>query len=119
LDEVKANMLGWITSTFPDIKLLHHRPAGRAYGTWSNWVKNGLANYIAGYHPLFMALKCLKRTRESPGVIAALGLGCGFLSGYCKGVPRVNDRALIKYFRRHQLRRLFFRESLWDQKPVL
>jgi poly-beta-1,6-N-acetyl-D-glucosamine synthase len=119
LDEVKANMLGWITSTFPDVKLLHNRPAGRAYGTWSNWVKNGLANYIAGYHPLFMAVKCLKRTGKRPLVTAALGLACGFLSGYWKGVPRVNDPALIKYFRRHQLRRLFFRESLWDQKPVL
>ena len=54
IDEYKANMLGWTTYTFPDLKLCHHRPAGGAQGTWKNLLKNGLANYVAGYHPLFM-----------------------------------------------------------------
>src|ERR1035438_8955527 len=41
VDEVKANMLGWSTRTFPELKLVHHRPAGQAYGRWSNVGKNG------------------------------------------------------------------------------
>jgi glycosyltransferase involved in cell wall biosynthesis len=44
IDELKANMLGWTSLTFSDIKLLHHRPAGGAEGAWKNWVKNGRAN---------------------------------------------------------------------------
>ncbi|HTY85975.1 MAG TPA: glycosyltransferase family A protein [Candidatus Acidoferrum sp.] len=119
LDEVKANMLGWITATFPEIQLEHHRPAGGAYGTWNNWVKNGVANYIAGYHPLFMAVKCLKRSLHPPVMIGALGLGCGFLSGYLRGLGQVDDRDLIRYFRRQQLARLLGRPSLWDRKPAL
>lgn len=119
LDEVKANMLGWLTATFPDITLEHHRPAGGAYGTWSNWTKNGLANYIAGYHPLFMAVKCLKRSIHAPVLLGALGLWWGFLSGYFRGIAQVDDRALIRYFRQQQMRRLMGRPSLWDQKPVL
>ena len=55
-DEVKANMLGWKTRTFNKIELVHHRPTGGAYGAWSDNVKNGLANYVVGYHPLFMLL---------------------------------------------------------------
>ena len=112
-------MLGWITVTFPDIKLEHHRPAGGAYGTWNNWVKNGLANYIAGYHPLFMAVKCLKRSLHRPFLVGALGLWWGFMSGYIRGIGQVEDRALIRYFRQQQMRRLFGRPSLWDQKPAL
>jgi len=119
LDEVKANMLGWVTITFPEIQFEHHRPAGGAYGTWNNWVKNGLANYIAGYHPLFMAVKCLRRSLHAPVLTGALGLWWGFLSGYLRGVEQVPDRELIRYFRKHQMARLLGRPSLWDQKPKL
>lgn len=113
LDEVKANMLGWTTETFRDIPILHHRPAGGAYGTWPNLVKNGLANYIAGYHPLFMFVKCLRRLLVKPYGIGGLGLFAGFLGGYLRRVPRVPDPELIRYFRRQQLNRLFGRPSLW------
>lgn len=118
LDEVKANMLGWVTSTFPDITIIHHRPAGAAYGTWSNWTKNGLANYIAGYHPLFMAAKCVRRSVHRPYLVAALGLAVGYLSGYWKHTEQVKDPALLTYFKQQQIRRLFGRRSLWDQQPV-
>ncbi|MEO7299871.1 MAG: glycosyltransferase family A protein [Verrucomicrobiota bacterium] len=117
VDEFKANMLGWATYTFPEIQVLHHRPAGQAQGTWKNWVKNGMANYVAGYHPLFMLLKCVRRVTDHPFLIASLGLMIGFLKGYALRVPMVGDVALIKYVREQQIRRLTKRESLWDQKP--
>ena len=118
LDEVKANMLGWTTGTFAEIRLLHHRPAGGAYGTWNNWVKNGRANFVAGYHPLFMAAKCVKRLGSRPYVTAAVGLGYGFLRGYLGGARKVEDPELVRYFRDQQMRRLRLRPCLWDQKPL-
>jgi glycosyltransferase involved in cell wall biosynthesis len=117
VDEYKANMLGWNTYTFADVRLRHHRPAGDAQGTWKNWVKNGLANYVAGYHPLFMGFKCAKRSFSRPYVLGALGLSVGFMSGYFRGQAQVNDPQLIRYVRQQQLRKLSFRESLWDRKP--
>lgn len=117
LDEVKANMLGWRTYSFPELKLTHFRVAGDADGAWKNWVKNGQANYVTGYHPLFMLLKCVKRLFERPYGLAALGLLSGFLGGYIKRAPRVQDEALIRYVRRQQINRLLLRQSLWDQ-PV-
>ncbi|MGA2863544.1 MAG: glycosyltransferase family A protein [Verrucomicrobiota bacterium] len=114
LDEVKANMLGWKTCSFNDLKMLQLKPTGAADGAWRNWVKNGRANYISGYHPLFMLLKCMKRLLEKPYGTAAVGLLSGFLVGYLKRAPRVEDKALIRYVRRQQMNRLLFRQSLWD-----
>ena len=100
VDEYKANMLDWATYTFPEIKVQHHRKAGRAQGTWKNWVKNGLANYVAGYHPLFMSCKCVRRAFTKPYGIAAAGLMVGFVGGYLRCMSQVDDRALIRYVRR-------------------
>jgi biofilm PGA synthesis N-glycosyltransferase PgaC len=119
VDEYKANMLGWTTYTFPQIKLNHHRHAGDAEGTWKNWVKNGRANYVAGYHPLFMYVKCGKRIFSKPYGIGALGLLVGFISGYVRREPQINDPVLIRYVRSQQLRKLCFRESLWDTTPAV
>jgi poly-beta-1,6-N-acetyl-D-glucosamine synthase len=113
LDEVKANMLGWQTRTLAGIQVLHHRPTGAAYGTWNDRVKAGVANYIAGYHPLFMLLKSIKRMTEKPYVIGGCALLFGFVKGYVKRIPQVEDKALIRYFREQQLDRLLGRKSLW------
>jgi biofilm PGA synthesis N-glycosyltransferase PgaC len=113
LDEVKANMMGYKTRSFPDLKLIHHRYTGKAYGRWGSSVKNGLGDYISGYHPLFMIIKCAKRFMQKPYSIDAFGLLYGYISGYIKNVPQVSDEALIKYLRQQQLRRLTFRRSIW------
>lgn len=114
LDELKANMLGWRTYTFRDIKLLQLKSTGTADGTWKNWVKNGRANYITGYHPAFMLAKCVKRSVQKPYGLAALGLLSGFIGGYLKHLPQVPDAALISYTRAQQLNRLLGRQSLWS-----
>lgn len=109
---IKANMLGWRTRTFTRIKLIHHRPTGGAYGSWPNYVKNGLANYITGYQPVFMACKCLRRMLRRPRQ-EGIGLWFGFVKGYLMRVPRVNDAEMIRYLRKQQWRALTFRRNLW------
>ncbi|MGA7521086.1 MAG: glycosyltransferase family 2 protein [Acidobacteriaceae bacterium] len=113
MDEVKAQMLGWSTRTLAELQVLHYRPTGKNDGTWGAGFKNGRANYICGYHPLFMLLKCIKRVREKPYVIQSAALFCGFVSGYLKGVRQVDDRATINYLRRQQLGRLMGGETIW------
>lgn len=114
LDELKANMLGWTTRTFPDIPLEHHRHTGAADGTWKNWVKNGRANFITGYHPIFMVAKVMGRVISQRRIKPAFGLLWGFFSGYWEGAARVPDAALIRYVRDQQMRRLMGRPSLWS-----
>lgn len=113
LDEIKANMLGWETQTFPELHVMHHRFTGAADGTWRNYVKNGEANYISGYHPLFMLVKCLKRIAQKPYLIGSIALLYGFVRGYIQGIPQVDDKTLIHYLRKQQLSRLLLRESIW------
>ena len=113
IDEVKANMLGWETRTFSDIKIIQLRQTGAALGMWRNWIKNGRANYIAGYHPLFMLLKCFRLVGQKPYLIGAIGACFGFITGYTKRIPQIEDKALIEYLRKQQLMRLLGRKTIW------
>jgi len=113
MDEVKANMLGWSTFSFNDLQLTHHRLTGTADGAWAGLVKNGRANYVCAYHPLFMLGKCLRRALHQPRIIGSVALFYGFITGYLKRIPQVDDRAAIRYLRRQQMNRLCGRESIW------
>jgi glycosyltransferase involved in cell wall biosynthesis len=116
LDELKAKLCGWKTMTFSDIKLIHHRRAGSKDGVWTNWVKNGRANYIVGYHPAFMLFKSISRIPRRPFGIGGIGLLVGFFSGYLRRIPQISDRALINYLRDQQIRRLTLRSNIWSEK---
>lgn len=114
IDEVKANMHGWITRTFSELNLIQHKPTGSGDGDWQNWFKNGRANYITGYHPLFMLAKCVKRAFRKPRLLASAALWVGFCSGYLKLLPQVQDADAIRYLRRQQIRRMLFRPSIYS-----
>ncbi|MEI8139847.1 MAG: glycosyltransferase family A protein [bacterium] len=114
LDEVKANMLGWRTRTFPGPRLVHHRQTGAADGSWNDSMKNGLANYVTGYHPLFMACKCIRRMLRKPWSPSGIALWLGFMKGYLNHIPQVDDPAMIRYLRNQQWRALTLRPSLWN-----
>lgn len=113
IDEVKANLHGWNTRTFPDLNLVQHKPTGDADGSWRNAFKNGRANFITGYHPLFMLAKCIKRAFRKPFIFESAALLAGFCSGYLKGIPQVPDDTAIRYLRKQQLKRLFLQPSIY------
>lgn len=113
IDEVKANSLGWSTRSFPYLHLVHERETGSADGRWRSFVKYGRANYMCGYHPLFMAGKCISKLATKPYGICSAGLMYGFLSGYVLKVPQFNERAAIRYLRRQQLKRMFGGETIY------
>lgn len=116
VDELMANMRGWRTRTFPELMVEQLKETGSADGRWQNWVKNGLANYVARYHPLFMLAKCLRRFLRCPWSGSALALGWGYLSGYLERFPRVEDPAFRQFVWRQQLDHLCFRSSLWSKR---
>lgn len=113
IDEVKANMLGWTTHSFPDLRLIHHRLTGSADGLLRDRVKLGMACYVSGYHPLFVAAKCLSRLARKPYVVGAAAIAFGFLKGYFAHKPQVRDAQLIRYLRNQQLRRLCGLKTIW------
>ncbi len=114
IDEVKANMYGWKTRTFPEIRIYQLKATGDADGNWRNWFKNGLANYITGYHPVFMLAKCIKRLNSRPILISSAALFAGFCSGYLKKHLKVCDQSMIRYLRRNQIKRLLGKDSIYN-----
>ncbi len=113
IDEVMANMLGWRTYTFRDVNLIQLKATGSADGRWGNAFKNGKANYVTGYHPLFMIAKCIKRGFFAGKILEAAGLWAGFCSGYIKKEPRVRDTQIIRYLRKQQILRMLGRPSIY------
>jgi glycosyltransferase involved in cell wall biosynthesis len=113
IDEAKANMLGWATRSFKELRLLHHRVTGSADGFVKDRVKHGVACYVSGYHPLFVLASCLRRLVRKPYVVGSFAVFFGFLKGYLRQLPRVNDSRLIHYVRSQQLRRLCGLQTIW------
>jgi len=113
VDEVHANMLGWHTRSFSDLKVIHYRPTGAAVGAWRDNVKNGRADYVSGYHPLFIVVKCFKRLFQKPYVVKSFAHAYGYLSGYTRRIPRIGNKDLIHYIRTQQMRRLLFLDRNW------
>jgi biofilm PGA synthesis N-glycosyltransferase PgaC len=113
IDEVKANMLGWKTCTFPEFRLVHHRFTGSADGSIRDRVKHGLACYVSGYHPLFVAASCVYRLIRKPYLIGSAAMLFGFVKGYLTHSPRLKEAAVVSYLRNQQLRRLCGLETIW------
>jgi glycosyltransferase involved in cell wall biosynthesis len=113
VDEVRANMLGWKTSSFEDLRLIHHRLTGAADGLLRDRVKYGSVCFTSGYHPLFVLARCLYRLVRKPYIIGSLAILFGFLKAYFTHMPQVNDKRLIRYVRAQQLRRLFGLKTVW------
>jgi len=115
IDEVKANLHGWTTRTFDALKLIQHKPTGGADGFWRDRFKNGRANYITGYHPVFMLAKCVKRALRKPFLLESVALLAGFCTGYLKGIPKIQDDEAIRYLRQQQIRFLLRRPCIYGE----
>lgn len=113
VDEIRANMLGWETHSFPELKVIHHRPTQTASGALKGNRNFGIAGYYVGYHPVFMFLRAGKRMIRRPYVLGGLSMLYGFLSGYLTSLPRIQDRELIRYVRTQQWNRLVGKNTRW------
>lgn len=113
IDEVKANMMGFTTYAFPELALVHHRLTGAEEGLFRDRVKHGVACYVSGYHPLFVAASCVSRLAKKPRIIGSIGMLYGFVKSHFTRPSRLNDRSYFNYIRGQQLRRLFGMETIW------
>jgi biofilm PGA synthesis N-glycosyltransferase PgaC len=76
-------------------------------------VKHGVACYVSGYHPLFVAASSFYRLFKKPYLVGSVGICYGYLKSYFTSAPRVNDTQLIDYIRTQQLRRLCGLQTIW------
>lgn len=114
IDEVKANMHGWKTMTFPELEVIQLRRTGSMNGSFNNMVKNGRANYISHYHPLFVIIKAFRRAFKKPFLMESIAILYGYVGAAIKRENRIDDINFRNYIRNQQLRKITFRSSIWQ-----
>jgi hypothetical protein len=107
-------MLGWRTRSFPDLRVIQNRPTGAVAGAWRDNVKNGRADYVSGYHPLFLVVKCFRRLFQKPYVLKSIAHVYGYSSAYMTKMARIENKELIHYIRNQQMKRLFLMRTGWE-----
>ncbi len=113
IDEIKANMLGWQTGSFPELKVYHLRKTQTASGVLRGYRNVGKVSYYAGYHPIFMLFRSIKNMFSKPYIIGGINMLLTYFEGYYKGLAQVNDEALIKYLRKQQMNKLLGKQTIW------
>jgi glycosyltransferase involved in cell wall biosynthesis len=112
-DELKAHMLGWQTYSLPQLRVMHHRHTQSANGVLNGKVNLGKAAFYLGYHPLFLMARAIRHMAKTPYVLGGLYLLAGYVGGYVKRQPQIQDRELIAFVRTQQWRRMLGRNSMW------
>jgi glycosyltransferase involved in cell wall biosynthesis len=114
--EAMARMHGWKVRSFPEIKVLHHRPCGASYGnTVRARFNTGIREYAYGNHPLFEFAKCLHRIGEKPCLLSSILRLSGYSWALLRREPREIPAELVASLRREQMERLLHAFSNKDR----
>lgn len=114
IDGAKALRAGFSTRTFNHIRCFHHRPQGSAGGLLRGRFAIGRSAWFVGYSPLFMLAAAARRALSRPLLLGSIMMLAGYLEGFVRHRPRVNDPDLIRFIRRQQMRRLMLMDSQWS-----
>lgn len=108
LDELKAQLRGFRTETFSDLRFDHHRPeGGRERGRLQARSVQGRASWYMGYRPSFIFARALYNSlRRDP---AALAMVWGYAAAGAARTPRCPDGAVVDALRERQRARTLFR----------
>jgi poly-beta-1,6-N-acetyl-D-glucosamine synthase len=100
IDELKAAVKGWRTTTLATLPFYHHRAeAARESSRWRAWVATGAMSHYMGYRFGYLVLRTLHHTRRDP---VALGSIWGYLASAIRREPRYPDPEVRAYLRRKQ-----------------
>lgn len=107
---VMARMNGWKSWSFPELCVIHNKPAGTGHtnGMLKIRFRQGMNEYGFATHPLFMFLKSLRRcVKERPYILGGFARLAGFLYGYCLREKRQVPDDVVRFIRREQVERIF------------
>lgn len=107
IDLLRAQMKGWKTIRYPDLKIKHLRMMSSRKGLWEGKVRLGRNFYITGYHPVFLIARSVYRLVEPPYFIETFGALYGYLQALLKKEKLVVSEEEKAFLRKQQLRRLF------------
>ena len=113
IDELKANMLGWNTQSFPELKIHHLKRTQSSGGIFTGGFNAGVGGYNSGYHPLFLLSRAFYILLLRRYKFYSIGMLWGYFSSLIKFRPKPIDKKLIKYIRKQQMNKLLGKETIW------
>ena len=113
VDGLKANMLGWQSRSFPHLRVIHLRKTQTASGLLIGRMNLGRTAYFTGYHPIFLLLRSIGRFNRKPFIIGGIYMFAGYVEGYLKKLPQIDDGPLIKYIQTQQMNKLLGKSTIW------
>lgn len=119
---IMARMNGWKSWSFPELKVIHHRPTGtgNAATVLRARFMQGLCEYGLATHPLFMVTKSLRRCfLESPFLVGGILRFGGYLYGYIKHEPRQISSRVVDFIRRDQFWRVIGLNRIAKENRVI
>ena len=112
IDNIKAQMNGWITKNFPRIEARHFRRTGAYSGLVWGCFEAGQFSYSMRYLPAYIFARSLHRMSRKPAIIGGLAMFTGYVAGFTKGLPASCDPEVYKFLRMKQKRRLLFKRDV-------
>jgi biofilm PGA synthesis N-glycosyltransferase PgaC len=107
IDDLRAQMKGWETRSFAELKVRQYRPTGTAESKLVRMAKSGEFSYYRGYPPLVMLLRGIYRAlTDRPFIFGGFAMLWGYLRSWLMRQPQIDDPELISYYRQKMLRRL-------------
>ena len=106
IDLLRAQMKGWQTRRYEDIKIIHHRRMASRNGLWEGKVRTGRNFYITAYHPLFLIARSVYRLKEKPYFVESFGVIWGYLQAMWNREPLVVMPQEKAFLQKQQLKRL-------------
>ncbi len=101
VDEIRAQIAGWKTRHFEDLKFLHLKQEGSGIGVLRTNMMHGEIYYLTGGGAVFFFLKFLDRlVHARPLFLAPFAMLLGFLRPLILSRPRLVSRAEAKFYRR-------------------
>lgn len=100
IDQIKANVHGWTTTTLTALPFRHHRREGERDGSRKRaWQAQGHAAYYVGYRWWYLLFRAVHHARSEPAALAMLS---AFAKDVLQRAPRCADPAVRTHLRRSQ-----------------
>jgi biofilm PGA synthesis N-glycosyltransferase PgaC len=112
VDEVRAQVKGWTTRHFAEIRFKHLKPEGSGIGNMRTHMMHGDVYYLTGGGPLFLLLKAAHRmVAGTPRVVGGIAMLYGYLRSWASGRQRLVNSDEARHYRRLLNRRLLRRPA--------
>lgn len=112
-DILAAQMNGWQTRCFAELKIIHHRPTGgRRKGLTGGFFLHGRNLYRFGYSFFYTFFKGIYRLADKPLFFGGAGIISGYIYAFLKREDFLFDKKMRTFLRKKHLRILSHRMQL-------